>query len=202
MIKEIENHLGNVDVTINISKIGDEFVLSVLPKPKTEDPIKECLDPFIIKGIDPVEVEKLLNKFLTEVIPSVEETTNSINHYLDTVNEMKANSKAEKDSKKKSDADAIKINKELGVFDELIAEKKFDEAKKLIDKVSKIDASNKHIIKAIDTLSKAKLDSSNDLFSVAESSEMVEVKPIKSIAMNEDEIQLATESRSSNMFSL
>ncbi len=116
MIQEIKNELDSVDITINITKSAGKFIVSVLPKPKTDDPAKNLLVPFIVKGEDPVEVEKILTENLVKVMPKISESTNSMNSFLDSVKEMEAKKKENQKSK-------VSKSKEKTVKSEPVIEK-------------------------------------------------------------------------------
>jgi PRTRC genetic system protein E len=190
MIKEIEQHLGSVDVVINITKTGGKFVVSVLPKPKTDDPAKNLLVPFIITGDSAEEVDAKLNENLLKIIPEVAKTTDSMNTYLDRVKEMEAESKMKSEGKKKSEELSKKINKKFEGFDDLIKEKEFDKAEKIIKEVLKMQPNNSKAINGQNDLTKAKSAEAGDLFSTVESKPMMQTK-----AMTEDEVEAVIEER-------
>lgn len=194
MIKEIAKHLDQVDLNINVSKSGDKLIVSVLPKPKTDDPAKEQLTPFVVSGEDYEQVENTLMECLTESLPKVAEITNSMNHYLDGVKEMEAKSKMKEKAKKEAKDIEDKIKKKLEGFDKLI-EENLDEAEKVVNAVVKLNPNSSKSIKAKADLAKAKSESAGDLFSVHEEKAQV---VIPSSPMSEEQIEMIENNSNSN----
>lgn len=191
MIKEIAEYLDQVDLTINITKSNGKLVVSVLPKPNTDDPAKNRLTPFVVNGDNPSDVEETVVNALTESLPQIAQITNSMNHYMDSVKEMEANAKMKEEEKKKAKELNSKITDKLKGFDELL-KNNLDEAKKVVDAVVKLDANNKDVIKAKDSYAKAKASSGGDLFSIQEEKASVVVP---TVSMSEEQIEMISQSK-------
>jgi PRTRC genetic system protein E len=148
--------LDNLDVVVTFKKVGDEFTVSVLPKPKTSDESAKLIVPFIVTGTHIPSIIDEISKALKNQLPQISEVTTNMNSFIDSAEKMKAESKMAEESKKKQKTLDDKVKKKLENFDKLIEEKSFKEAQKLIDSAFKIDAESS-LAKAC----KQKLDDNN-----------------------------------------
>ena len=171
MIVELLELLDQVDVNVNFSKTGELYIVSVRPMPKTDDPAVKKLVPFLVKGDNPFEVQNKVLESLKQSLPQLNSLTNNMNHYLDSMKQMEAESKMKEDTKKKAKEDDEKITKKFVDFDSLLKENKLEEAKKLIDSAEKINPEHHLVVKGKKDYLEAKSKSAGDLFSAASSSE-------------------------------
>lgn len=153
---QILEQLDNLDVVVTFKKIGNEFTVSVLPKPKTSDESAKQIVPFIVTGTNISAIVNELSKALENQLPVISEVTTNMNSFIDSAEKMKAESKMEEERKKKQKSLDDKVKKKLENFDKLIEEKSFKEAQKLIDSAFKIDAES-----SLAKSCKKKLDDNN-----------------------------------------
>ncbi len=153
---QILEKLDNIDVVVAFKKIGDEYTVSVLPKPKTSDESAKLIVPFIVTGTDVSNIIDEISKALESQLPEISQVTTNMNDFINSAEKMKAESKMAEESKKKQKTLDDKVKKKLEGFDKLIEDKSFKEAQKLIDNAFKIDAESS-LAKAC----KQKLDDNN-----------------------------------------
>ena len=206
MIVELLELLNQVDVNVNFSKSGEVYIVSVRPIPKTDDPAAKKLVPFLVKGDNPFEVQQKVLSALKETLPQLNALTNDMNHYLDSVKQMEAESKMKEEAKKKAKKKDEKVTKMFVDFDGLLKENKLEEAKKLIDSAEKIDSNHHLVVKGKKDYLEAKSKIAGDLFSAPESSEPSPIyqqqKPSTCITeqrqqntMNEEQIEAIMDER-------
>ena len=125
---QILEKLDNIDVVVAFKKIGDEFTVSVLPKPKTSDESAKLIVPFIVTGTDVQSVLEELSKSLENQLPKISQVTTNMNDFINSAEKMKAESKMAEEKKKKQKTLNEKVKKKLEGIDKLIEEKSFKEA--------------------------------------------------------------------------
>jgi PRTRC genetic system protein E len=153
---QILEKLDNLDVVVTFKKLGDEFTVSVLPKPRTSDESSKLIVPFIVTGTNIPSIIDEISKALESQLTQISEVTTNMNAFIDSAEKMKAESKMEEEKKKKQKSLDEKVKKKLENFDKLIDEKSFKEAQKLIDSAFKIDAES-----SLAKSCKQKLDDNN-----------------------------------------
>lgn len=190
---QILEKLDNLDVVLTFKKIGNEFTVSVLPKPRTSDKSAKLIVPFIVTGTHIPSIIDELSKALENQLPKISEVTTNMNSFINSAEKMKAESKMEEEKKKKQKSIEDKVKKKLEGFDKLIEEKSFKEAQKLIDSAFKIDAESS-LAKAC----KQKLDDNNKsvgLFQEQAYTAPAEPKVVEAKQLSPDQIEEMMEER-------
>tara|TARA_B100000768_G_C11278797_1_gene377360 strand:+ start:751 stop:1359 length:609 start_codon:yes stop_codon:yes gene_type:complete len=190
---QILEKLDNIDVVVAFKKIGDEFTVSVLPKPKTSDESAKLIVPFIVTGTDVQSVLEELSKSLENQLPKISQVTTNMNDFINSAEKMKAESKMAEEKKKKQKTLNEKVKKKLEGIDKLIEEKSFKEAQKLIDEALKIDSES-----SLAKSCKQKLDDNNKsvgLFQEQAYTAPAEPKVIESKQLTPEQIESMMEDR-------
>tara|TARA_R100000544_G_scaffold31179_1_gene17451 strand:- start:34328 stop:34936 length:609 start_codon:yes stop_codon:yes gene_type:complete len=190
---QILEKLDNIDVVVAFKKIGDEFTVSVLPKPKTSDESAKLIVPFIVTGTDVQSVLEELSKSLENQLPKISQVTTNMNDFINSAEKMKAESKMAEEKKKKQKTLNEKVKKKLEGIDKLIEEKSFKEAQKLIDEALKIDSES-----SLAKSCKQKLDDNNrsvGLFQEQAYTAPAEPKVIESKQLTPEQIESMMEDR-------
>lgn len=190
---QILEKLDNIDVVVAFKKIGDEFTVSVLPKPKTSDESAKLIVPFIVTGTDVQSVLEELSKSLENQLPKISQVTTNMNDFINSAEKMKAESKMAEEKKKKQKTLNEKVKKKLEGIDKLIEEKSFKEAQKLIDEALKIDSES-----SLAKSCKQKLDNNNrsvGLFQEQAYTAPAEPKVIEAKQLTPEQIESMMEDR-------
>jgi len=193
IFKQILEKLDNIDIVVAFKKVGNEFTVSVLPKPKTSDESAKLIVPFIVTS---TEVESLLQELsnsLENQFTEISKVTTNMNSFIDSAEKMKAESKMEEEIKKKQKTLDEKVKKKLEDFDKLIEEKSFKEAQKLIDAAFKIDSES-----SLAKSCKVKLDKNNKsvgLFQEQAYTAPAQPKVIEAVELSSDQIEAMMEER-------
>jgi len=156
IFKQILEKLDNIDIVVAFKKVGNEFTVSVLPKPKTSDESAKLIVPFIVTSSEIESLLKELSNSLENQFPKISEVTTNMNSFIDSTEKMKAESKMEEEKKKNKKSLDEKVKKKLEGFDKLIEEKSYKDAQKLIDAAFKLDPTS-----VLAKSCKSKLDENN-----------------------------------------
>lgn len=156
IFKQILEKLDNIDIVVAFKKVGNEFTVSVLPKPKTSDESAKLIVPFIVTSSEIESLLKELSNSLENQFPKISEVTTNMNSFIDSTEKMKAESKMEEEKKKNKKSLDEKVKKKLEGFDKLIEEKSYKDAQKLIDAAFKLDSTS-----SLAKSCKSKLDENN-----------------------------------------
>jgi len=156
IFKQILEKLDNIDIVVAFKKVGNEFTVSVLPKPKTSDESAKLIVPFIVTSSEIESLLKELSNSLENQFPKISEVTTNMNSFIDSTEKMKAESKMEEEKKKNKKSLDEKVKKKLEEFDKLIEEKSYKDAQKLIDAAFKLDPTS-----VLAKSCKSKLDENN-----------------------------------------
>ena len=190
---QILEKLDNIDVVVAFKKIGDEYTISVLPKPKTSDESGKLIVPFIVTGVNIPNIIEEISKALENQLPKISQVTTNMNDFINSAEKMKAESKMAEENKKKQKTLDDKVKKKLEGFEQLIKDKSFKEAQKLIDSAFKIDAESS-LAKAC----KQKLDDNNKtvgLFQEQAYTAPAQPKVIESVELTPEQIESMMEDR-------
>ena len=197
MVLEILKHLEQLDLVMTFKKVGEQITISVLPKPKTSDQSAQNLAPFIVNGTDHLKLEEQLTRALAGTLPQLSNLTYQMNSYIKSVEEMKEKSAMEQEKKKKEKAKKEKVENALKDFDNLIEEKKYDEAEKAIKSALKVDENNAYAMECQTKLNNAK--GSIGLFENAFTAPAPPSQP-STHQMSQDEIEAMIQERYNNRY--
>lgn len=166
--KLLETFLENTTLNLIIKKTSTGIVVSVLPIANVDDKAKENLIPLIIKGT----AEELDQEFMQLIQPELTSVTGIISNVAEFeahAKEMKDKSEAEKKAKESKKKANETSKKALEGAEKLLAEEKYDECQKAIDKALENNAEYKPAITLQNKLNKAKPeDNQVDIFNVIE----------------------------------
>jgi len=166
--KLLETFLENTTLNLIVKKTSTGIVVSVLPIANVDDKAKENLIPLIIKGT----AEELDQEFMQLIQPELASVTGIITNVAEFeahAKEMKDKSEAEKKAKESKKKANETSKKALEGADKLLAEEKYDECQKAIDKALENNDEYKPAITLQNKLNKAKPeDNQVDIFNVIE----------------------------------
>ena len=193
IFKQILEKLDNIDIVVAFKKVGNEFTVSVLPKPKTSDESAKLIVPFIVTSSEVESLLKELSNSLENQFPKISEVTTNMNSFIDSTEKMKAESKMEEEKKKNKKSLDEKVKKKLEGFDKLIEEKSYKDAQKLIDAAFKLDPKS-----ALAKSCKSKLDENNrsvGLFQEQAYTAPAQPKVVEAKQLSPDQIEAMMEER-------
>lgn len=193
IFKQILEKLDNIDIVVAFTKVGNEFTVSVLPKPKTSDESAKLIVPFIVTSSEIESLLKELSNSLENQFPKISEVTTNMNSFIDSTEKMKAESKMEEEKKKNKKSLDEKVKKKLEGFDKLIEEKSYKDAQKLIDAAFKLDSKS-----SLAKSCKSKLDENNrsvGLFQEQAYTAPAQPKVVEAKQLSPDQIEAMMEER-------
>lgn len=155
MFTEIANLMSDKDVvTLVLTKANGILAVSVMPKKiGLKDEAKDKLSPIVLKGTP----EELDREFITTIQKPIERAVGLLTNmavHEKSVEEVKAKSKAEDETRKKENAEKKAFTDKMQKVETLYKERKFPEAALLLKQVSEMSGADK---KQCETL-KIKID--------------------------------------------
>lgn len=155
MFTEIADLMSDKDViTLVLTKANGILAVSVMPKKiGLKDEAKDKLSPIVLKGTP----EELDREFITTIQKPIERAVGLLTNmavHEKSVEEVKAKSKAEDETRKKENAEKKAFTDKMQKVETLYKERKFPEAALLLKQVSEMSGADK---KQCETL-KIKID--------------------------------------------
>lgn len=144
------NHLlKGADISITASKIDeDRIAVSILPKLKVQDDVKERIAPIVLRGT-PEQIDTHLFEHIKKPLEASNEFAVDLSAFeaqMEEAKKLNAKAKKEKEEREKQEKKADEIIKKS---EELLKEKKYDEAvaeaQKAVDKLPDYKKAEKNL---------------------------------------------------------